>query len=167
MPQRPPVDPASFDDILYYLLLFLVFLILIYVLFRYMAGDAPLFRQPVQRKRTIELSDIESNLNEADVDSFLKKSLEDKDYRLSIRLYYLAIIKQLSASRAINWAKDKTNGHYMREMRAGKHPAYNDFKKLTRIFEFVWYSNVQFDQGQFKEVSVDFKSFLNAINQSR
>ena len=164
-PKMPSIDPTTFDDLLYYLLLFLVLLVLCYVLFRYMAGDAPLFQQAVKRQKNLQLSDIESNLKAVDVDQFLRQSLQDKDYRLSIRLYYLAIIKKLSELQVIDWAKDKTNGHYLREMRSVQHPSYIDFKNLTRVFEYVWYSDVRFDQGQFKEVSVDFKKFLQTIDK--
>lgn len=163
--QRPTVDPASFDDVLRYLLVFVAIIIMCYVLFRYMAGDAALFKQSVKRQKSLGLTDIETNLEAVDVDYFLKKSLEDKAYRLSIRLYYLAIIKKLSERRAIRWTKDKTNGHYVRELRSDQHPAYAEFKNLTRLFEYVWYSDVRFDQGQFKEVSVDFQNFLQKINK--
>jgi hypothetical protein len=159
----PDINPVSFMTFARFMLVFLAVLLLAFVIFKAVAGDAILANNQVQRKNISSIRDIETNLQEADVDGFLQKSLTDQDYRLSIRLYYLSIIKELSLKNIIKWKKDKTNGHYLREMRAGKHPQLKEFRNVTRIFEYVWYSNMAFDKGQFQEVSVDFKDFLTAI----
>lgn len=159
----PEINPVSFMTFARFVLVFLAVLLLAYVIFKTVAGDAILVNNQVQRKNISSIRDVETNLQEADVDGFLQKSLTDEDYRLSIRLYYLSIIKELSLKNVINWKKDKTNGHYLREMRDGKHPLLKEFRNVTRIFEYVWYSNTAFDKGQFLEVSVDFKNLLTAI----
>ena len=64
---------------------------------------------------------------------------------------------------AITWKKDKTNGHYMNEMRRSNHPKLQEFRSVTRVFEYVWYSDTQFDGGKFEEVRTDFKSLLTAL----
>lgn len=128
-----------------------------------MVGDAVLVNKEVKRRKPVTLAEIETNLQEADVEGFLKQALADKDYRLAIRLYYLAIIKELSAKGVIEWKKDKTNGHYMRELRSKNHPKLKDFRAVTRIFEYVWYSNMAFDGGQFEEVRINFKDLLASI----
>jgi hypothetical protein len=161
----PPREPStfSFKDFAQTLLIFLAVMILAFVVFKVVAGDAILVNKEVKRRKPVTLDEIETNLQEADVEGFLKQALADKDYRLAIRLYYLAIIKELSAKGAIEWKKDKTNGHYMRELRTKKHPKLKDFRSVTRIFEYVWYSNVAFDGGQFEEVRINFKDLLASI----
>lgn len=162
-PQPLQVANYTFKDFAQTMLLFLAVLVLAFVIFKAVAGDAILVNKDVRRRKPITLEEIETNLQEADVEGFLKQSLADKDYRLAIRLYYLAIIKELAAKGVIDWKKDKTNGHYMRELRKKKHPKLQDFQNVTRIFEYVWYSNMTFDGGQFEEVKINFKNLLAAI----
>ncbi|WMX14835.1 MULTISPECIES: DUF4129 domain-containing protein [unclassified Aureispira] len=161
----PPREPSnfSFKDFAQTLLVFLAVIILAFVVFKVVAGDAVLVNKEVRRRKPVTLEQIETNLQEADVEGFLKQALADKDYRLAIRLYYLAIIKELAAKGVIEWKKDKTNGHYMRELRNKNHPKLKDFKAVTRIFEYVWYSNTAFDGGQFEEVRINFKNLLASI----
>jgi len=154
---------SSFKSFAQTILIFLAVIILAFVIFKVVVGDAILVNKEVKRRRPVSLAEIETNLEEADVEAFLKQALLDKDYRLAIRLYYLAIIKELSAKGAIEWKKDKTNGHYMSELRSKNHPKLKDFRAVTRIFEYVWYSDMVFDGGQFEEVRINFKDLLASI----
>jgi hypothetical protein len=163
-PPRPiQTNPYTFKDLTQAILIFLAIVLLAFVIFKAVAGDAVLVNKQVTRRKVHTLKDIETNLHEADVESFLDKALKENNYRLAIRLYYLAIIKELSLKDAIVWKKDKTNGHYLKEMRKKKHPKFNEYKNVTRIFEYVCYSDMQFDAGQFQEVRVNFKDLLSAI----
>ena len=163
-PPNPIINSFTFKSIAQWTLILLALTLLAYVVYRAVVGDAILINQRIQStKPPTTLKEIETNLHKADVESFLEKALNEKKYRLAIRLYYLAIIKQLSVKSAIVWKKDKTNGHYLRELRSNKHPNLNEFRNVTRIFEYVWYSDMQFDGGQFQEVRIDFKNLLKAI----
>lgn len=145
------------------LLVLIAVLLLIFVIYKAVAGNAILINKPIERRQPIALQDIESNLQEADVEGFLAQSLQEKDYRLAIRLYYLAIIKELSAKGLIDWKRDKTNGQYLKELRRKEYPKLKDFRGVTRVFEYVWYSNMAFDGGQFEEVRIDFNNLLQSI----
>ncbi|MGH1336273.1 MAG: DUF4129 domain-containing protein [Aureispira sp.] len=145
------------------LLLLVAVLLLIFVIYRAVAGNAILINKPIERRQPVALKDIETNLQEADVEGFLAQSLKQKDYRLAIRLYYLAIIKELSAKGLIDWKRDKTNGQYLRELRKQNYPQLKAFRGVTRVFEYVWYSNMTFDGGQFEEVRIDFNNLLQSI----
>jgi hypothetical protein len=164
-PPPPPREPSTFTfkDFAQTTLIFLAVIILAFVIFKVVAGDAILVNKEVKRRRPVTLAEIETNLQEADVEGFLKQALVDKNYRLAIRLYYLAIIKELSGKGAIEWKKEKTNGDYMRELRSKTHPKLKDFRAVTRIFEYVWYSDMAFDGGQFEEVRINFKDLLASI----
>lgn len=153
----------SFKTFAQTILIFLGVVLLAFVVFKVVVGDAILVNKEVRRSRPVSLAEIETNLQEADVEGFLKQALEDKNYRLAIRLYYLAIIKELAGKGVIEWKRDKTNGHYMRELRNKKHPKLKDFRAVTRIFEYVWYSDMVFDGAQFEEVRINFKDLLAAI----
>lgn len=145
------------------LLFLLAVMLLIFVIYKAVAGNVILINKPIERRQPIALQDIETNLQEADVESFLAQSLKQKNYRLTIRLYYLTIIKELAAKGLIDWQKDKTNGQYLRELRQKKYPQLKAFRRVTRVFEYVWYSNTTFDSGQFEEVRIDFNNLLQSI----
>jgi hypothetical protein len=160
----PLIDPITFKEFAQFVLILLAVFLLAFVVYKAVVGDTILINNKIQRtKSPTTLKEIETNLHEADVESFLEKALNEKKYRLAIRLYYLAIIKELSVKSAIVWKKDKTNGHYLRELRSHKHPKLKEFSNVTRIFEYVWYSDMDFDGGQFQEVRIDFKELLTAI----
>ena len=145
-------------------LLFLLGLILVvFVLYRLIGGNAVLTNRGIERRKPVRLEDIETNLQEADVESFLDKAIREGQHRLAIRLYYLAIIKQLAQKGYIQWKKEKTNGQYLRELRQRQYPKTKDFRDATRIFERVWYSTLPFDGGQFKEVRLNFDNLLNTL----
>ncbi|MEY4927116.1 MAG: hypothetical protein RI894_1552, partial [Bacteroidota bacterium] len=65
----------------------------------------------------ISLEDVENDLHESDLERFLRQALENGDYRLALRIYYLMILKALSLKELIAWKKDKTNNEYCRELR--------------------------------------------------
>lgn len=153
----------TFRDFAETALIFLAVLVLVYVIFKAVGGDAILVSRQIERNKPIRLEDLETNLHEADVESFLDKSIREGNYRLAIRLYYLAIIKELSLKGIIEWKKDKTNGQYLRELRKNKYANLQAFRNVTRIFEYVWYSTMGFDQGKFKEVQLEFQQLLQTF----
>ena len=164
-PPPPPREPSTFTfkDFAQTTLIFLAVIVLAFVIFKVVVGDAILVNKEVKRRKPVTLEEIETNLQEADVEGFLKQALANENYRLAIRLYYLAIIKELSGKGAIEWKKDKTNGDYRRELQRKNHPKLKDFRAVTRIFEYVWYSDMAFDGGQFEEVRINFKDLLASI----
>lgn len=171
-PERPntgsgavnrPRGTLSAKDISRFLLFLLGLGVVVFIIYRLVGGNAVLANRSIERRAPVRLEDIESNLHEADVESFLDKAIREENYRLAIRLYYLAIIKKLSAKGYIQWKKEKTNGHYLREMRQNKHPETKNFRDVTRVFERVWYSTIPFDGGQFKEVRLSFNELLKTL----
>ena len=106
----------------------------------------------------ITLDNLEEYLQESDLDRFLREALKDQNYPLAIRLYFLQVIKQLSAQNAIQWSREKTNRDYLREMR--NHARYPEFQYLTKTFERIWYGNAMLQADTFQQLEPDFKRFL-------
>ena len=109
----------------------------------------------------IDIQKIEANIHEADLDYFTRQAKEAGDYNLAIRLYYLAILKELSLQKAIKWKVDKTNREYMQELRASAH--FADFRSLTYVFEQAWYSNRLLDAASFEQLEPSFRSFIDGL----
>ncbi len=109
------------------------------------------------------LNDIEENLHETDLERALRLALEANDYRMAIRIYYLSIIKELSALQWIQWKRDKTNGQYVREM--GDRPNSEAFRSLTIAFDRVWYGDENIGQRHYEALGPQFKTFINNLKK--
>jgi hypothetical protein len=107
----------------------------------------------------IDLNNIEENLETAELDPIIKKAIAAKNFPLAIRLYYLAILKELTLAGAIVWKKDKTNRIYVREMQP--HPLMETFRTVTAIFERVWYGDTPLDETGFQSIQPSFQNLLN------
>ena len=95
------------------------------------------------------------------MEGFIRQALAEKNYALAVRLYYLAILKELSLTNQIKWKKDKTNREYLREM-SGKKLA-SPFRETTLIFERVWYGNEELTGEVFGTLEPKFKSILQEM----
>ena len=108
-----------------------------------------------------KLEAIEDNLQDNDLEQFIKQALKDKAWDVAIRLQYLFAIQTLNKANFIVWKKQKTNGQYLRELQ-GKIVGI-DFKKATYIFEYVWYSNNDFSLSDLKTYYSEMETNVNAI----
>ncbi len=108
----------------------------------------------------INIENIEDNIYESDLDRFIRQAVEQQNYALAIRLYYLAIIKELSLNKAIKWKRDKTNKDYLREMR--KSPLSDDFRETTSIFERIWYGNKTIDERDYMSIKPKFQALVSS-----
>jgi hypothetical protein len=109
----------------------------------------------------IDLEKIEENLQEIELDPHIRKAIAQKQFALATRLYYLAIIKELSAKNIIVWKKDKTNRAYLFEMRDHKH--LKNFKTMTGIYERVWYGDTPIDEPDFMTIQPAFQDLLKIL----
>lgn len=109
----------------------------------------------------INIQKIEENLHEADLTDYIGQAKAQGDYNMAVRLYYLAILKELSLQKAIKWKVDKTNNEYLREMR-GK-PHFPQFRALTLIFEQSWYGGRDLDAASFARLEPEFIGFIQQM----
>lgn len=113
----------------------------------------------------ITLENIEENIHETDLERFIREAKEKGDFALAMRLYYLAVIKELSLRKIIKWKRDKTNGEYLRELRSSDY--FANFREITNIFERVWYGGGTIDRGGFAVIEPKFRDFVNILQQKK
>ncbi|WP_245328349.1 DUF4129 domain-containing protein [Hymenobacter aquaticus] len=77
------------------------------------------------------------NIHALDFNALLAEAEAAGNYRLAVRLGYLAVLKQLTDRGLIQWQPEKTNHDYLRELTA--RPLRPAFRELTQQFEYVWY----------------------------
>jgi hypothetical protein len=107
----------------------------------------------------LSLEDIEENFQELALEDFIRNAVERKEFALAIRLYYLAVLKELATQELIRWKKDKTNLDYIHEMRPTELGA--PFREITRIFEWAWYGRQTVSEEDFALLEPKMKGFLH------
>ncbi len=139
------------------------------ILLYHVLGQGSLFRPQGRKIQTaadsFSIETIEANIHESDLDRHIRQAIEQQNYALAIRLYYLAVIKALSLNKWIKWKRDKTNRDYLREVRSTAF--FQPYREATRIFERVWYGNTALGETDFNTLKPQFVALLNDIQQSR
>ncbi len=177
--QKPPEDLNSnpielpgqsswFGDagpVLQIVLYVLIGALIIFILYKLIKSNIFVRNKKVSAKKVFSIEDADEHIHESDLERFLRESLENKDYRQAVRIYYLMVIRGLSMKNLINWQKDKTNFQYLMEVR--KSDLYTGFSDLTLFYEQIWYGNAMIEENIFNKLSPVFKSFIEEINKKK
>ena len=102
------------------------------------------------------------NIFQLPYSDLLKKAYTEKNYRLAVRILYLQTLKLLSEKSIINFQHDYTNLDYLSQVRPTTY--YNDFFKITRHYEYVWYGKFDIQENAFNIIHNDFKNIQNKIS---
>ncbi|MCB0518563.1 MAG: DUF4129 domain-containing protein [Lewinellaceae bacterium] len=165
--QVRPVDPdkaASFATFMKFLLIGLGIALLIYLIVKMATGEklfAPKNKKIKPLAGDINLEQIEENLHEAELEDPIRRAAAAGDYALAVRLYYLAVLKELSLKELIKWKKDKTNGEYLRELAGSR--LFGTVQEVTLIFERVWYGKTAVQEEDFLQMEAKFKKAIGLI----
>lgn len=109
----------------------------------------------------IPYSESLENIHQITFDEEIEKALNQRNYRLAIRLLYLSTLKQLNDANFIQWQVDKTNSAYVNELTDAERR--QSFSVLTRQFEYVWYGDFPVDGPSFQNINTLFHDFKKAL----
>lgn len=88
----------------------------------------------------------------------IEKYENQNNTRQSIRLYYLWFLKILSDQNHIEWAPEKTNSDYFREM---QNPNLKQkFAQLSHLYNHVWYGEFQIQDFDYQSAKSDFETYI-------
>jgi hypothetical protein len=118
-------------------------------------------KNPKVRKQVDFIEDVVEDIQETDLERFLRDALVSDNYKMAIRVYYLMIIKELANKKLIIWKKDKTNSVYVREIQATEY--YQNFREITRNFERVWFGEKEVEKADFQKLQPQFEGFVSSI----
>ena len=161
-----PSAPGIFQfpgiaSLLAYAAIFILFAGLIYLLVRNgFLGRDSIKNNPVAYSINIDPHDI----NDFDVDPLLKEALKNKDYRLAIRLRFLAVLQLLNTKKLITWKRDRTNFHYLQQIKGN--PIRLPFGQVSLIYEKAWYGDYPIHETQYHQADETFNSLISMINNS-
>jgi|JI6StandDraft_1071083.scaffolds.fasta_scaffold172898_1 hypothetical protein len=156
----PSINPLLIKIILYGLLIAFLLFLLIWL------GKSGLLFSGKSKKTDFEI-DIDHLENEEiseELDIYLKKALENKEYKIAIRIYYLKVLKSLQQQGKIYWKKYKTNRHYENEML--EQEDYAQFKETTEIYEKTWFGKaVILSAEEFESFQEIFTNYLKKLER--
>ncbi len=141
-----------FQVVPYIILAILVFLLIKF----FLKVNARNIIQGKQNKPEFEFTDEEHIIKNEDINALITRAIEQNNYRLAIRYYYLLALKELSDHNVIKWEQDKTNADYINEIE-NKNLQPN-FKQATKIYDYVWC-------GEFTVDAIKFESLKKPFNQ--
>ena len=110
-------------------------------------------------KPIVRLSEEEELIKDKDLPNLIEKAIAEANYSLAIRYYYLLLLKNLSDKELISWQQEKTNEDYIKELTANKQ-IHSEFKKLTYLYDYVWYGEFLIDKEKFMLAESNFKNTL-------
>ena len=109
-----------------------------------------------QETPDVFFTEEEEIIKTKDIKKLIQKALENKDYRLAVRYYYLLILKKLSNAHIIEYEFDKTNTDYIAEITSEK--INGEFRKATTLYDYIWY-------GSFAVTETDYNIAQNIFNK--
>jgi hypothetical protein len=113
-------------------------------------------------KKIINYDEIEKNLHLVDFEKLIQKSLQSNEKRLTIRYYYLWMLKKMSEKQIIEWEVEKTNSDYLYEIK--NESQKEDFAYLSYLYNNIWYGEFELDELTFDKTRNAFEKSIKNIN---
>ncbi len=110
---------------------------------------------------SITFTEEEQIIKNEDIPALIKEAVNQKNYRLAIRYYYLLSLKHLTENESILWEPQKTNEDYIKEI--DKDHLRVDFKNITKIYDYVWYGEFNVDVLKFEALRLPFENLNKTI----
>jgi hypothetical protein len=112
-------------------------------------------------KKIINYSDVEKNLQLVDFEKLIEATLLSGEKRLTIRYYYLWLLKKLSAKEIIVWDLEKTNSDYLYEIK--NRDLKEDFVYLSYLYEYIWYGEFEISENTFEKATNSFDKVIKSL----
>jgi hypothetical protein len=115
----------------------------------------------VSKRKKENLIYEDEDIHDVDLATLLQQAIDNQNFRLAIRYYYLTSLKSLSTKKMIAYHKDKTNSEYLFEIE--NTALRSQFSYISYVYSYVWYGEFPIDAQNFKAAQQKYQSFLNQI----
>jgi hypothetical protein len=133
--------------------------LLIFVIYRVVVVNKLYMVYASKKIRSDE--DSESDIHDDDLEDKIQKAVAAKQYREGVRYLYLKTLRTLSEKGLIRLHAQATNYDYVNQM--DRHARAEEFRFLTRVYDYVWYGEFTLTDEQFNLVHNNFKNFFDAV----
>lgn len=155
--KSPQTDPSNrpsshgFFSVLPYIAITIFILLLVWYL---ASNNFILFRKKSTTLAAPAIQEDHQDIFSIDYAASIRTALQQKNYRLAIRLQYLELLKKLSDKELIHFLPDKTNFEYLTQMRSSDY--YDDFFAATRNYEYSWYGLFDISENMYQKINNTF-----------
>jgi len=157
------IDPGTYQIIEFILYgIFIVFAL--YIIIRLLVGTNASSFFSKKSSQLAPLTFQEEHIESVDLDHFIREALALKNYRLATRYMYLKALKELSFHNYISWQFEKTNQDYYNEIENPQLKKY--FKKVSYLYDYVWYGEFHLDESGFANAQKDFERFTKNLQNA-
>lgn len=143
---------AFFLKSLPYLLVILALSLLVYMFTRLDLGETFL---KTPGKGSVVLDEEENIIRFEDIKELIAKAVSNNDFRLAVRYHFLYILQQMSLTGIVTYDSTKTDEDYLNEIK--KENLKPIFKKLNRIYDFVWYGHFETGEEVYLRIQKEFQ----------
>ncbi len=112
-------------------------------------------------RKIIRHEEIERNLHRVDFEKLIKEAVASGEKRLSIRYYYLWLLKRMSEKSIIQWDPEKTNSDYLYEIENEK--LKDNFRYLSYLYNYIWYGEFDVDEATFEKATNTFQKIIQSL----
>lgn len=108
----------------------------------------------------LEYSNNDEKITNINFETLIESAIQEENYRLAIRFYYLWLLKKLDQASIIKYDPQKTNLEYQQELLPNK--LSRGFEKASYYYAYIWYGEFTINKSDFTTTSL---VYLNLINQ--
>ncbi len=112
---------------------------------------------------SVFLNEEEEIVQSRDIRKLIDEAVAADNFRLAVRYQYLLILQQLSQTGYIDYQFPKTDEEYLDEIE--KKPLKIQFKKITRIYDFIWYGSFEVTSENYPKAKNEFEKMQQLINR--
>lgn len=112
-------------------------------------------------KKIIDYTDFEKNIHLVDFEKLIQNTLKSGEKRLSIRYYYLWLLKKMAQNNLIEWDVEKTNSDYLYELK--DQAQKDDFSYLSYLYNYIWYGEFELDDQTFEKAKTAFEKTIKSL----
>ncbi|WP_051385129.1 hypothetical protein [Flavobacterium enshiense] len=153
---------ATVFEIVVKVLAILIVLFVVYLIVKAIINKEGVWIFGKSSKKKISVTEYsEENIHTIDFRNIIEKCKAANNHRLSIRYYYLWLLKKMSDNGVIEWDIEKTNTDYLYEIQ--RHSLKEDFQYLSYIYDYSWYGEFRVDDALFEKAEKAFVKTINSI----
>ena len=149
---------STFLEVLPYVLL----AVLVFILIKFFLNvNARAISYAKKNQAAVAMSEEEHIIKNEDIQKLIKEALANNNYRLAVRYYYLYMLQIMTERELIDWEIQKTNEDYLRELEQKQ--LQQPFKKITRLYDYIWYGEFPIDQEKYQKAENSFLSLKQLL----
>ncbi|MCU0355097.1 MAG: DUF4129 domain-containing protein [Cytophagales bacterium] len=140
-------------------------LVIVYAILRLIGADPRGLFGRRAKAAPVSAEEVETDIHSVDFNQLIAEAVSKQQYKRAVRLHYLKSLKLLSDREWIDWRPYKTNYEYIREL---KQPNLSpDFRRLTFLFEYVWYGGFTVTPEDYTEMRTVFQQFEQQVSGTK